>query len=165
MIKQNKNGDLWDDYVKHFRNYKIDDLNNYMSDSYSKSYTKWHPNSCVMKHSNGTVESVTPDIVENMLENPCSYVLMCVDIIYYLLWVLIFCIIYEFFIIHMYKMEALSKKAYDVTQFARRGISIIMQIVSFVCICYIASHSTNPILKFLASTPCTFDESINGSFI
>lgn len=46
MIKQNKGGDLWTDYVKHFRAYKIDVLKDYMSTSYSKSYTKWNPEVC-----------------------------------------------------------------------------------------------------------------------
>lgn len=47
VIRQNMDGNLWDDYVKNFRAYKIDVLKNYTSDSYSKAYTKWHPHACV----------------------------------------------------------------------------------------------------------------------
>jgi len=39
-----------------------------------------------------------------------------------------------------------------------------MQIITFVCIYYIAGHSNNATMKFLATNECTFDDTINGSF-
>lgn len=100
-----------------------------------------------------------------MLNGPLASAVFNVDLIYWLLFILIGMIIFESFMIHMHRMEALSKKPFDMIQYIRRSISVVMQGVTFVSIYYIASHSNNPTLKFLASNSCTFDESINGSFI
>lgn len=152
LVKQNKGGDLYDDYVAHFRAYKIDVMKNYMSTSYSKAYTKWHPHQCVRTTSAGTKEPVSPNVVEDILGGPCYNVLMCVALINWLLFILIGTQIFEAFMIHMYKMEALGKKAHDIICYGRRALSVVMQAVTFVCIYYIASHANNSTLKFLAST-------------
>jgi len=152
LVKQNKGGDLYDDYVKHFRAYKMDVMKTYKSNSYSKAYTKWHPDSCVRKTSNGTMEKVTPHIVEEILDGVCYSVLWKVYLIQWLLVILISAQIFESFMIHMYKMEALGQRTYNLIQYARRAISVVMQIIAFVCIYYIADHSNNNTLKFLAET-------------
>jgi hypothetical protein len=99
-----------------------------------------------------------------LLDGPCYKVILNVELIHWLLFVLIWFITIEAFMIHMYKMEALSKKAYDMLQYTRRAVSVVMQIITFVCIYYIAGHSNNATMKFLAAHDCTFDETINGSF-
>jgi hypothetical protein len=164
MYKFNNGGDIWEDKLSHFRAYKLDVMKNYKSNSYSKSYTKWNPTVCQTKNADGTVTDINPHVVEEMLDGPCYNVLLNVDIIYWFLFVLVFIIIFEAFMIHMYKMEALSKRAYDIIQYSRRAVSVVMQIITFICIYYIASHSNNPTMKFLAANECTFDDTINESF-
>lgn len=90
LIKQNKGGDLWSDYVKHFRAYKISDLGTYMSDSYSKAYTRWHNNACVRTTSNNSTETIGPGVVEGILDGPCYWVIFNVYLISWLLVILIF---------------------------------------------------------------------------
>jgi hypothetical protein len=99
-----------------------------------------------------------------LLDGVCYNVIENVAIIYWLIFILIGLQIFEAFMIHMYKMEVLSKKVYDIIQYARRGVSVVMQVFTFISLNYIAGHANNNTLKFLANNECTFDDTINGSF-
>lgn len=113
----------------------------------------------------GKPKYISPQHVNDTIDNAAKKVMRCTIAVYWFISFMLYGQICEAAMLHMHKNEALGKSKMDKVQYARRGASIVFELVCVLCLYLIYQVTDDKTISFLAKANCSFDDSVNNSFV